>query len=197
MRARRTLTVSVLSIAILLLLVGVATRASWSDLVASEGNVFTAGKLSARIMDTDELWTETHVHNTWGASNMYPGQVFAPSPLMVSQLPDDSAVASKVHIRTSINTTVPGMDRYIQVVMLQWQNGGYDNMLARIADLNGNGFIDLDDLENTPGLRVHAPAGPLPGGVGMMLAQFKFHESADNGTQGGSVTAKFEFTVEQ
>lgn len=186
---------AVLTVSIVLAAAGF-TMAIWTDSVTSENNVYATGSLDLKLRELGSTaWVQGPVHATWHAENMYPGQelndgaVYFKNAGTVEGLTFDIAVANVC--------TVPGMDAYVQITQMEYENGIGHNLLSptdpyRVQDLNGNGWIDLDDLEHGPCLGL-----PAPETVGALTMDYRFHEDAGNEFQAASVTAEFTFTLHQ
>lgn len=172
------------------------TMATWSDSVTSSGNVYTAGTLNLKVLDVPQMaWIEGPVSATWGAINMYPGQDLDHGSISFKDA--GSVKGSALGISVVNNCSVAGMDEYIQIVRMEYENSASHDMLnwsdpKCLSDWNGNGWRDLDDLEH-----LGVSGLPTPGTSGILIMDFRFNESAPNSLQGGKVTADFTFTLHQ
>ncbi len=173
------------------------TLASWSDSATSTGNVYATGNLDLKVRPLGSLtWVQGPLSGTWHAEGMYPGQELEAGGLYFKNA--GTIVGRTLDIRVTNVCSVPGMDQYIQITEMEYENGTSHNMLNpsdpfRLHDLNGNGWIDLDDLENDPCLCL-----PAPDTAGALTMDYRFNENAGNEYKGGqSVTAEFTFTLHQ
>lgn len=138
--------------AVLALTVGI-TRAVWSDSATSTDNVFQAGTLDLKLSNDNSSYSDS-VTATWGGSGMVPGGAAVSGSLYLKNT--GNPAADHVHLAFT-NTiteaaegpgTSPGnpMDEFLEVTAFTYD--GQDLIAAGlISDSNGNGFIDLDDLE--------------------------------------------------
>lgn len=133
-----------------------ATFAFFSDVGASNDNVFNSGTMDMVLSDLDQ--TGETVTATWGlASN--PGDVFT-GDLKIKN--SGSTPADHIELKfTNIVTNAssgPGtvsttpFDQVIEIQTFGWDsdgNGSTDvDLLPGVNDFNANGIKDLDDLEN-------------------------------------------------
>lgn len=137
-----------------------ATRAVWSDSGQSTGNTFAAGTLDLRLTDDDEAPAD-NVTITWNGTAMTPGGATVTADLDVQNIGDPAA--DHVHFGVG-NGIVEGdgvgadasdpMDANLEITGLSYDGA---SILGYLADVNDNGWIDLDDWENT------TQAGGFPG----------------------------------
>ena len=175
------------------------------------GNTFTASTdcPDLKIRDPDEpppgeLGWYDGVTATWTMSNMLPGD-FTSGWVWFRNFGDP---ASELWIAASNETideppqaesdtekgTTTDMDWVMEITFMEYCNGGCVDCLGLITDSNGNGFIDLDDLENMNGGQ-GISVTPPNGGVTTLDMTVKFHESADNDYQGDTLESTFTFTL--
>ena len=141
-----------------LVLVGSATYAYFSDAGASNDNVFNSGSLDMKLTDADETAPVDSVSGTWGLASA-PGDTFT-GTLFVRN--SGSVAANHIELKFTnvvtdagsppgLTSTTP-MDRVIEVTAFGWDtdgNGVTDvDLLPGVSNINANGIIDLDDLEN-------------------------------------------------
>lgn len=206
----------VLASAVLLAAAGLGTWASYSDTASSVGNQFVAGSLDLLIKNNDSSWMQTipEIKPTWVMKNMAPGDLMDYDYSQTRQI--DLRVAGSVPaatIKIGVSNTVvdpPGpssdteegttdMDTMMEIVWAEYENSERYVLVdpaaplaGMIADVNGNGYPDLDDLENGPVAGLNAPSG-----TGRFQMQVRFHPDADSDYQGDSVVSAFTFTVSQ
>lgn len=200
----RKFLIPALAIALVMGLVIASTWAVFSDTETSSGNTFTTGGLDLKLKDNNEPWGDG-VTATWTMSNMKPGDELAGAIEEVGLKNVGSVPASTLDI-TAINTVIdpPGpesdteegttdMDRVMEITWMEYEDGaGVIYCLLLFDDLNGNGWKDLDDLENDPIIGIPAPVG-----TGRFQLGLKFRPEADNDYQGDTLVSDFVFTLNQ
>lgn len=130
-----------------------STKAVWSDSGQSTGNTFLAGTLDLKLSDDDEADLDT-VALTWAGDDMLPGGTGATATLNLKNV--GSPAADHVHFSVANNITedesLAGADdsdpitNHMQVTSLTYDGTNILNMNL-IPDDNGNGYIDLADME--------------------------------------------------
>lgn len=200
---RRFLTPA-LAIALVMGVVIAGTWAWFSDTEASSGNTFTAGGFDLKIKDNDEPWGDG-VAATWTMSNMKPGDELTGSIEQI-ELKNAGTVAASTLDITVINTVIdpPGpesdteegttdMDWVMEITWMEYEDGGgVIDCLPLFDDFNGNGWKDLEDLENDPIIGLPAPVG-----TGRFQLGLRFRPEADNDYQGDTLISDFVFTLNQ
>ncbi len=159
-----------------------ATKAYFSDTETSTGNSFTAGTLNLKLNGTDGVTT------TWAMSNMKPGDSVSAS---INLTNPGSITANHVEISVA-NTETKSLSQVLQITSLTYD--GVD-ILSNIADSNGNGYKDLDDLQ--AGLdNLSAPA-PLNDSTKTLAMNVLFRADAGNEYQGDSDAMSMTFVLNQ
>ncbi|MDI6689522.1 MAG: TasA family protein [Actinomycetota bacterium] len=211
---------SILIIITILTLVGGATVAYFTDTETSTGNTFTAGTFDLKVADNNEDYGDG-VHETWTMKNMIPGVTTCGGMVLLKNF--GSIEADHVEIEVSNDCieagneesdTLPksaeGMDEYIQITHMEY----YGRLLLftdtddpdaddddpatpwnEVDDVNGNGFIDLDDFEQKP-IDDLKPV-PTPDIGRCFIMYLKFHKSAPNDYQGDKCDMTMTFTLNQ
>lgn len=193
---------SLLVIALAIGVVGTTTKAFFSDTGTSSANTFTAGTLDLKMNTLDNTTAN------WTMPNMAPGDSVSGSIVLTNT---GTLTADHVEINPVANVitdatpaAATALDKYIQITSASYDG---DDLLAtpgkNLVDLNGNGYIDLDDLENVSNAgeggqldNLSAPAAS--GGSTKMLAMtVKFRTDAPNDLQGDSDTMSMTFTLNQ
>lgn len=82
----------------------------------------------------------------------------------------------------------------MEIIDMRW-NGGI-NILLLLDDLNGNGWIDLHDLQEQ-GVDDLSPPLPSSMSVKMLSMDIQFHETAGNDFQEDVLTSEFIFKLHQ
>lgn len=192
--------------------------AYFTDVVTSTGNTFTAGTLPDLLILDSGTWDPdgfaNSVDHTWEMSILFNG-VMIPGTSEVTnnvllQEVGGNIPANHVEVAftdsISPNTLLPqALGKWLHVT--QWMYGSY-NMLNRITatpgwDVNGNGFIDLDDLVRS--VPINAAGGPLdnlptPVQLGIfasMSMTIAFDAGATNDVQGATLTMVVTFSLMQ
>lgn len=181
------------------------TAAFFSDVGTSTGNTFTAGTLDLKLNGADGVTA------TWGIPSMSPGDSVSGSIVLRNV---GTLNADHIEINPIVNTTTDfngdnagfEIDRRLQVTAATYtdESGTPDDLLASpgklLVDVNGNGWIDLDDLESAAvegGVLDNLPA-PSAGGPGTTLSMtIKFRTDTGNKYQGDSDVMNLTFTLNQ
>jgi spore coat-associated protein N len=190
--------------------------AYFTDVETSTGNVFTAGSLDLKIGDKDEHPERDGVSLTWTMNNMVPG-VSSVGPRSVNLINTGTIAGNHVEIIVSheINDlpdvesdtnkdSTPGeMARWIQIVSMSYEEVSFVGLLPTpghvIADVNGNGFIDLEDVTMAANEAALDNLEPpvIPGGETVFTMQLLFNGGATNDIQGDTLTTTVTFTLNQ
>ena len=194
-RTTLSLVLRMLLVAVVGLSLAGFTMAMWSDSATSTGNVFATGNLDLKLREGNSwTWVQGPVSATWHAENMYPGQELDVGGLYFQNA--GSIEGQTFDIAVTNACSVPGMDRYIEIVTMDYENGSRHNLLTDplfgVGDLNGNGWIDLDDLEADSCICL-----PAPDTAGALTMDYRFRPEAGNEFQASSATANFTFTLHQ
>lgn len=195
---------SLLIIAIVLGAVGATTKAFFSDTGTSSANTFTAGTLNLKLDGVDDTTAN------WTMPNMAPGDSVSGSVVLTNI---GSLTANHIEINSVVNSitdvvpvTANTIDKYLQITAATY-NG--DNLLSagdggkNLNDSNGNGWIDLDDLENAvnagEGGQLDNLTAPASGDADTktLSMTIMFRTSAPNDLQGDSDTMAMTFTLNQ
>lgn len=199
---------SVFSIFTVLALVGGATYAFFSDQGTSSDNIFNSGTLDMQLSNNNSTFTED-VSATWGLASA-PGDTFDATLYIKNS---GSVLANHVElmfINTMINAgSAPGnvsttpMDQVIEITALQWDsdaNGSPDvDLLPGVTNINANGIIDFDDLENQTADDFDNLlfGGPQTTGHGLRIAGRLHPTLTTNEHQGDSVDMDLTVTLNQ
>ena len=137
--------------------------------------------------------------------NMKPGDELTGTIEQLSLRNVGTAAASTVDISISNSVIDPpgpesdteegtiDMDEVMEVTWMEYEDGaGIINCLLLFSDVNGNGWKDLDDLENDPIIGLVVPSG-----TARFQLNVKFRPEADNDYQGDTVVSDFTFTLNQ
>lgn len=182
--------------------VSATTYAFFSDTGTSSANTFTAGTIDLKLNAADNTTAN------WTLPNMAPGDSVSASIALTNT---GTLTASHVEINpvaNAITDTAPAaanaLDKYLEITA-----GSYDgdDLLAapgkNLVDVNGNGYVDLDDLESATNAgeggqldNLSAPAA-LGGSTKTLSMTVKFRTSAPNDLQGDSNTMSMTFTLNQ
>lgn len=158
----RMLLLGIAGIALVAGAVGAGTFAFFSSQATSNANTFAAGTLTLALSDSDETLLST-VSATWDKTNFAPGETVSG---FLSLQNTGTVAANHVDVEAAnvVTEAVSGpgtesttlMDKVLQITFLCYNsNGDADcvdlgevNLLTSLTDTNGNGIIDLDDLES-------------------------------------------------
>lgn len=195
---------SLLVIALVIGAVGATTAAFFSDTGISSANTFTAGTLDLKMNTLDNTTAN------WTMPNIAPGDSVSASIALTNT---GTLTASHVEINPVANVITDAapaaanaLDKYLQITTATY-NG--DDLLSagdggkNLNDANGNGWIDLDDLENAvnagEGGQLDNLTAPASGGADTKTLSMTvtFRTSAPNDLQGDSDTMSMTFTLNQ
>ena len=191
---------SLLVIALVIGAVGATTKAFFSDTGTSSANTFTAGTLDLKMNTLDNTTAN------WTMPNMAPGESVSASIALTNTgtLTADhleiNPVANAITDATPVAANA--LDRYMQITVASYD--GDDLLTApgkNLVDSNGNGYIDLDDLENAAnagegGQLDNLSASAASGGsTKTLFMTVKFRTDAPNDLQGDSDTMSMTFTL--
>lgn len=202
----------ILSISFTSLLLAGSTVAFFTDQGTSSSNIFGAGTIDMKFSDDDEILQDS-VTGTWGASNLKPGGsagTFIGNLLIRnSGTADANSITLDFSNVVTESTTLPGsidtipMDSVISIEILQWDANGDGNpetdlkVQKQVHDFNGNGFIDLDDLEHAPLNRLITFTTPQSTDHVLYFRGLLDQSNAVNQHQGDSVTMTITATLSQ
>lgn len=193
---------SLLVIALVISTVGATTKAFFSDVGTSSANTFTAGTLDLKLDGIDDLTAN------WTMPNMAPGDSVSASIALTNT---GTLIADHVEVNPVANAITDAapiaesaLDKYMQITAASYD--GDDLLTApgkNLIDSNGNGYIDLDDLENAANAgeggqldNLSAPASS-EGSTKILAMTVKFRTDAPNDLQGDSDTMSMAFTLNQ
>ena len=203
--------------------------AYFTDVETSTGNTFTAGTLGLEIKD-DSTWDPDPwgdgVDQTWKMDLMEPGVSFVTNYVAmreVGSIPGD-------HIEISFSSTIdeqtdpPGFNpvetdsnpvsetedlaKWLEVMSMLYSSNDLKWEITGPGftpgwDINGNGWLDLDDLARSPAIIAdHGPLDDLnpphlTGGEASFHMTVMFHAEATNDIQGDILTTIVSFTLNQ
>ena len=212
---------AVLVIGLVSLAAGAGTYAYFSDTETSTGNTFTGGTLDLQIK-ADGNFVDG-VTATWTMSNMVPGVSKVNNTVALKNVGIIAADHMEISVSNSFDDPIAedsdpvlgadGMDEYLEILVLQYDgidlltndsdDGGYgvspEETGPKIIDLNDNGYVDLDDLEQQSGEGSNLDDLPLPplGFAVDLFMEVQFHSNAPNDYQGDTTTTTVMFTLNQ
>jgi predicted ribosomally synthesized peptide with SipW-like signal peptide len=133
-------------------IIGVATFAYFTDNDTSSGNSFVSGILNLTINDADG------VTRTLYATDMSPGATVGPSNITLKNVGTVNGAnldivfsyAESDGSPNTVNKTADQTAAVIQILTLEYDG---HNLLdtsfnPHVTDINGNGYIDIEDLKN-------------------------------------------------
>ncbi len=181
--------VSILTIVAVVGGVSAVTFAFFSDSGTNNDNVFAAGTLDLKLTDTDESVMD-NVTASFGGTNMAPGETRTGYFLLQNS---GSHVANHAEVAV-VNTNddlINPLDKVLEVTMLKYDSV---SVLSQLADLNINGYIDLDDLEAIGLDNLALTDLNTDHTIDMMVT---FRSEAGNQYQGDSVDSDWTITLNQ
>ncbi len=165
---------------------GIGTLAYFSDIETSTGNTLAAGTLDLKTGGTDG------VSGTLVATDMAPGVIVGPATIVLNNI--GSVAGSSLDLSFSyvetdgtpnpIDMTADQTAAMIEVTTLNY--GG--SILGSVADGNGNGWVDIEDL--TAGLAL-AGIGAGSNQVFQIAVRLRAGTSGDYQADGITITMTF------
>lgn len=192
--------------AVVVLTVG-TTYAFFSDSGTNTGNTFAAGTLDLKLSDANEI-DQDSITTTWTMPSMAPGDSVSGSMTLKNT---GTIAANHVEIGPVTNTVAdvgiaanPDIDAYLQITAASYD--GDDLLTAggiQLVDSNGNGWIDLDDLESAAnsgeGSQLDNLSAPAANGLTtkVLSMTITFNSLAGNEYQGDSDVMALTVTLNQ
>ena len=203
-----------------------SSLAYFTDVETSTGNTFTAGTLDLEIKDDSTLDPDpwgNGVDKTWVMDNMIPGVSTVTNYIVLRNV---GSIAED-HVEISFSNTIdeetdpPGTNavesdnnptsqakdlaKWLQVTSMQYSGTDLKSAIEAASgyDVNGNGWLDLDDLARSPD--IIADQGPLDdltpprltGGEASLHMTVKLNAGASNDIQGDVLTTTVALTLNQ
>ncbi|AKB21135.1 TasA family protein [Methanosarcina sp. WH1] len=206
---------SVLLISFVLLMVSAGTWAAYTDVETSSGNTFTAGTMDLYMTDNGPI-----IDSEWTLTNMIPGTSYKPGELNLY----NKGTTDADHVEITFSTVcrdpgydagtneesdtldgANGMDSYLRVDSMAYSPYGGNpeslvfngiSKVSSITDKNGNGFIDLADLNGLT-LDDLLPPGPNMENPRDFDMQVSFDINAPNDYQGDECILTMQFELNQ
>jgi predicted ribosomally synthesized peptide with SipW-like signal peptide len=219
--------ISIMAVAMCLGIVG-SSYAYFTDVETSLGNTFIAGTLGLEIKDNSTWDPDPWGHGvdqTWLMDLMVPGESWVTNYIALRETGTIPADHVEISFTSTIDeqTNPPGLNpmesdtnpdsvagdlaKWLEVTSMLFS--GVD-LKCKITggstpgwDFNGNGWLDLDDLANSPAIAgVNGPLDNLDpphltGGEGSLHVTVMFHAGATNDIQGDTLTTTVTFTLNQ
>lgn len=216
----KELALSALALVGALAMLGVGTFAWYSDAATTEESAFTSGILNLQIKDNGladpDPWGDS-VNLTWVMDNMVPGETSATNTVTlrnVGTVPADHVDLRFSHVIDESTNPVesdtdPASDwrdlaRWIEITDMVYDGVPLRTRCTGAAgwDVNGNGWLDLEDVASPP---IAADSGPLdalpaPEAVGGEVAfamTLSFRPEATDDVQGDILISTVTFTLNQ
>lgn len=193
----RRIILSLISIVSAVSLLGGAAYAFFSDVGTSTNNSFASGTFDLKLTDASQTALDD-VSETWTGTNMAPGGATVSATLSLRN--SGTVAGDHVHFKAANTPTdvAPTEDDGTMAKHLEVTVMTYDavNILPLFTDYNGNGHIDLEDLQSGgDGVNIGALTDT---GVDHPLVMGVRLDSATNDTyQGDSVNSTFTATLHQ
>ena len=207
----KTILSAIFTVALVSVLVGAGTFAYYTDSETSVDNTFTSGTMDLYMTNHDE-----DISAEWTYFNMAPGMDYDTGELNLwndGTIEADHVEMTFTTICTEMGTEesdtldgAEGMDEYLQVLYMIYENGddiefvsnafGYTWNTAYIDDANGNGYIDLDDLNGVTFDDLPAPPANHADNYEFRMG-VAFHADAGNDYQGDKCELIVDFTLNQ
>jgi len=190
-----------------------ATFAYFTDVERSNGNTFTAGTLDVKIKGdlgdfSDDMGPEWTLTNLGAGANLYSRdwtfQNFGTIPI------DHMEISCSYSVTEDVPNAEPDpdpntplhpemMSRWftIKELTVRYSTGGDVSLLSLLADTNGNGVIDLEDLHNVGIDNVIVVPAPFQANYTVVDMTLEFSSEASNDVQGDTLIVDFVFTFNQ
>ena len=176
----------------ILSMIGIATFAYLTDNETSSGNSFVSGTLDLTINDVNGV-TQTLYY-----VDMSPGATVGSSTITLKNTGTINGttldiVFSYVESNDSppVSKTADEVAAMIEITTLDY---GGRNLLSRISDINGNGYIDLYDLKNT---NLTSNPGLDAGASKNFDISAQLRSETGNDFQDNGINMTMTFTLEQ
>jgi hypothetical protein len=197
---------------------------SFSYLNNPDGNLsFDPQKINLQLSNDGVAWSDG-VTETWTMSGMWPGQSTVEGTLYFKNSSELAGDYINIEVSNTCidpgfgagsneeSDTLNGaalMDCYLQIEELRYDSTNLLYMDAddpvvdnddpktawnEIDDINGNGFIDLNDFQAQSIAELTPPPAPDGGSITSLTMEVKFHKSAGNDYIGDEVI--MEMTIE-
>jgi spore coat-associated protein N len=203
-----------------------SSLAYFSDVETSTGNTYTAGTLDLEIKDDSTFDPDpwgNGVDKTWVMENMIPGVSTVTNYIALRNV----GSINEDHVEISFSNTIdeetdpPGLNpvesdsnptsqardlaKWLQVTSMLYSGVDLKTVIEAIPgyDVNGNGWLDLDDLSRSPVIIVdHGPLDDLTpprltGGEASLHMTVKLNAGASNDVQGDVLTTTVTLTLNQ
>lgn len=189
----RSILLSLISIFAVVGLVGGLAIAYFSDQGTSNNNVFGAGTLDLQLSDDTTETDQDNVTASFGGSNLSPGNCTTTSQLRVKNA--GNVAGNHIEIAVVNNVTDVGTDSPLDVdAFLRLDIFNYGGNPISVANTNGNGFVDLDDLENNGVDNLALTDTGTNHNIDLRVC---LDSSAENAVQGDSVDSDWTITLNQ
>ncbi|MHB0915687.1 MAG: SipW-dependent-type signal peptide-containing protein [Thermoleophilia bacterium] len=205
---RRGMILSALMVAVTVMLIGGSTMALFNDIVTSGNNEFKSGTLGMKQSDDDEGPTSGTIHETWVMQNMKPCVTISGDTSAcdanshtvggyISYYNDGSLLGS--HIEFDFSWTGDSeLAKYIQITWIKYDADSRLVSIGDIADSNGNGYKDLEDLTSPANsAKLRNLLAPNAAGNKTLWIDFGFSNTAGNDMQGKSLIMDVTATLVQ
>ena len=169
---------------------GIGTWAYFQDTETSTGNVFAAGTLDLKTNDVDGV-TQTLYASNLKPGDSVPGSITLKNTGSVAGSTLDLAF-SYVESDASPNPTNMTADETAAMIQVTTLNYGVTNLITSVpvADDNGNGWIDMQDVAGTD-LSGQGGIGALSTKDFAITVQLRIGTSSDFQSDGINITMIF------
>lgn len=207
----KTILSTIFTVALVSVLVGAGTFAYYADTEMSSDNTYTSGTMDLYMEDHD-----TDINAEWTMSNMAPGESWTSGQLNLWNNGTIEANHVKISFSTVCNDPVnepsdtligaADMDKFLKVIGMSYGKTGDLKQFVDldgnstdtdyVDDWNGNGYIDLDDLDGVTFDGLSAPAANKGDQYDFDMT-VRFHQDASNDYQGDECILTVTFTLVQ
>jgi predicted ribosomally synthesized peptide with SipW-like signal peptide len=202
--------------------------AYFTDTDTSSGNTFTAGVMDLEIKDNStwdpDPWGDG-VDQTWVMDLMVPGESMVTNCITLREIGtvpadhveisffntiDEQTIApglNPVESDTNPNSVAGDLAEWLWVKSMQYAGVDLEWKITGGSttgwDFNGNGWLDLDDLANSPAVTaINGPLDDLPpphltGGEGSLHMTIMFRAGATDDIQGDILTTVVSLILNQ
>ena|SRR3989344_4184649 len=189
----KKITLSLISIVAALSIMAGATFAYFSDVGTSNNNVFGAGTFDLKLSDDTPETDQDSVTASFGAADLAPGNCTSSQQLRVKN--SGTVTGNHIEIAAVNNVTDVGTDASPDMdTFLRLDTFNYDGSPISVSNTNGNGFVDLDDLENNGVDNLALTNIGTNHTIDLVVC---LDESAEDNVQGDSVDSDWTVTLNQ
>ena len=192
---------SLLVIGVVSVTAGAGTWAYFSDTETSEGNTFTTGTLDIEIPNTFEFGdvapgdVETETITIENKGSIAAKSVFLELDVVDTEPTTDTEPETVAEVITGDVCDISTMIA-ITSITYEYATNTVD-ISGKYTDSNGNGYLDLDDLNTADEVEINSDVDLLKSTTATVTIEMTLHTTTDNEYQGDMSTVTEIVTVTQ